>query len=386
MSLLIGTSGWSYKEWVGPFYEKKTGMFSHYSQFFHTTEINSTFYRYPSEGMIMGLLRNAPPGFVFSAKLPKVITHDKWLSLEEGVEDDAHRFLSLMKPLAEHLGPILIQLRPMFNYDEHLGNLENFLEVIPKNYEWAVEFRDNSWLRNETFDLLRKNNVAYTVVDEPLLPPEVHITADFAYIRWHGHGAQLWYDYEYTEEQLASWVPKVKELTGDVRRTYGYFNNHYNANAVKNAVELLELLEETTPEQKIVHEKIVEYKAQAGGPRGVQPLEAFSTSSEDLSVADHLLHFTDPRRISRGEKMDSEEVIVSLSTDEHLMGEVKDYYVDIDLEQKVIKHNCADWRKGRGSKRFCKHLVRFFMELPPGQATHVLSRIWDEIDGWSFED
>ena len=110
MSLLIGTSGWSYKEWVGPFYEKKTGMFSHYTNFFHTAEINSTFYRYPSEGLIMGLMRNAPPGFVFAAKLPKLITHDKWLNLDEGVENDTHRFLALMRPLAERLGPILSML------------------------------------------------------------------------------------------------------------------------------------------------------------------------------------------------------------------------------------------------------------------------------------
>jgi hypothetical protein len=67
------------------------------------------------------------------------------------------------------------------------------------------------------------------------------------------------------------------------------------------------------------------------------------------------------------------------------MGDVRDYYIDVDLNQKVIKHNCDDWRKGKGQKRFCKHLVKFFLELPPGQASHVLTRIWDDIDGWSFE-
>jgi len=386
MSLLIGTSGWSYKEWVGPFYEKKTGMFSHYSKFFHTSEINSTFYRYPSEGMIMGLLKNAPPGFVFATKLPKLITHDKWLKLSDGVEDDTHRFLALMRPLAERLGPILIQLRPKFNYDEHVGHLENYLDIIPKNYEWAVEFRNLSWSRDETYDILRKHNVAYTVVDEPLLPPEVHNTADFAYVRWHGHGAQLWYDYEYSMDQLEEWKPKVEEIKSNVRRTYGYFNNHFNANAVKNAVEMLELLDQATLEQKIVHEKIATYREEVARPRGVQPLEAFSTSDEDLSVADHLLHFTDPVRIGRGEKIKRSEVMVSLSDKDHLMGEVRDYYIDIDLHQRVIKHNCDDWRKGMGTKRLCKHLVRFFMELPPGQASRVLSRIWDEIDGWSFEE
>jgi uncharacterized protein YecE (DUF72 family) len=386
MSLLIGTSGWSYNEWVGPFYEKKTGMFSHYSKFFHTAEINSTFYRYPSEGMIMGLMRSAPPGFVFAVKLPKLITHDKWLNVDDGVVDDTHRFLALMRPLAERLGPILIQLRPKFNFDEHAGDLENYLDMIPKNYEWAVEFRHESWLRNETYDILRKHNVAYTVVDEPLLPPEVHITADFAYVRWHGHGAQLWYDYEYSVDQLEEWKPKVEEITGNVRRTYGYFNNHFNANAVKNAVEMLELLEQATPEQKIVHEKIASYREEFDRPHGFQPLEAFSSSDEDLSVADHLLHFTDIGRIGSGEKIKRSEVVISLSDKSHLVGDIRDYYIDIDLEQRVIKHNCDDWRKGMGNKRFCKHLVRFFMELPPGQAIRVLSLIWDEIDGWSFEE
>ena len=386
MSLIIGTSGWSYKEWIGPFYEKKTGMFSHYKKYFNTTEINSTFYRYPSEGMIMGLLRNSPPGFVFSAKLPKLITHDKWLNPDNGIEADTHKFLGLMRPLAEHLGPILIQLRPKFNYTEHMGDLETFLDMVPKNYEWAIEFRHESWLRKETFELLRKYNVAYTVVDEPLLPPEVHMTADFSYVRWHGHGSQLWYDYDYSKDQLEGWVPKVKEITNQVRRTYGYFNNHFNANAVKNAVEMLELLGEANPQQMIAYEKIISHREEVERPFGVQTLDAFRVTEEDLSVADHLLHFTDPARIHRGEKIKNNEIVISLREDDHLMGDIRDYYIDVDVNRKVIRHNCDDWRKGKGSKRFCKHLVSFFLSLPPGQATRILSIIWDNVDGWSFED
>ena len=291
-----------------------------------------------------------------------------------------------MRPLAEKLGPILIQLRPKFNFEEHAGDLENYLDMVPKNYEWAVEFRHESWLRDETYDILRKNNVAYTVVDEPLLPAKVHTTADFAYVRWHGHGTRLWYDYEYSNYQLESWVPKVEEITGKVRRTYGYFNNHFNANAVKNAVEMLELLGQATPEQKIVHDKIESYREEAVRPRGVQSLDAFTSSDEDLSVADHLLHFTDPGRIGRGEKINNSELVISLIDDNHLMGDVRDYYIDVDLALKVIKHNCDDWKKGMSSKRFCKHMVKFFMGLPPGQATRALSLIWDDIDGWSFEE
>ncbi|MFH2112553.1 MAG: DUF72 domain-containing protein [Candidatus Bathyarchaeota archaeon] len=386
MSLILGTSGWSYKEWVGPFYEKKTGMFTQYAQVFNTSEINSTFYRYPTEGMIQGLRRNAPPGFLFAAKLPQLITHEKWLRLGEGVEDDTHRFLELMRPLAERLGPILIQLRPKFSYEDHVGSLESYLDVLPRNYEWAVEFRHESWMRPETMDILRRHNVAYTIVDEPLLPSEVHVTADFAYIRWHGHGSRLWYDYEYSGDQLLEWLPKVEEVKAKSRRVYGYFNNHFRANAVKNAVEMLELLEEATPMQRVALEKINEYRDTAVRPPGVQPLEAYAQEDEDLSVADHLSRFMDPGRLSRAEKIKDSELRVTYSGDDAIRARLRDYCIEVDLEHQVVKHDCDDWRKGAGSKRMCKHLGKLFLSLPPGQAKRVLARIWDDVDGWVFEE
>lgn len=386
MSLILGTSGWSYKEWVGPFYEKKTGMFSHYAKVFKTSEINSTFYRYPSEGMIQGLRRNAPPGFLFAAKLPKLITHDKWLRLGDGVEEDTWRFLELMRPLAEKLGPILIQLRPKFNYEEHAGVLEDYLAAIPVNYEWAVEFRNESWLRDETYDILRRHNVAYTIVDEPLLPPDTEVTADFAYIRWHGHGERLWYDYEYTEDQLEAWLPKVEDVKGRTRRTYGYFNNHFKANAVKNAIEMLSLLDEATPEQNIVLDKIRDYSETASRPLGVQPLTAFQADEEGLSVADHLTHFMDARRLGRAEKISDSDLSVTESGDESIKARLRDYYIEVDMENQVIKHDCDDWRKGMHRKRMCKHMGKLFLSLPPGQAKRVLERIWKDVDGWVFEE
>lgn len=386
MSLILGTSGWSYKEWVGPFYEKKTGMFTQYAQVFNTSEINSTFYRYPTEGMIQGLRRNAPPGFLFAAKLPQLITHEKWLRLGEGVEDDTHRFLELMRPLAERLGPILIQLRPKFNYEEHVGNLESYLDVLPGNYEWAVEFRHESWMRPETMDILRRHNVAYTIVDEPLLPPEIYVTTDFAYIRWHGHGSRLWYDYEYSGDQLLEWLPKVEEVKKSSRRVYGYFNNHFRANAVKNAVEMLELLGEATPVQRVTMEKINNYRETAARPPGVQPLEAYTLEDEGLSVADHLSRFMDPGRLSRAEKIKDSELKVTYSGDDAVRARLRDYRIDVDLERQVVKHDCDDWRKGAGSKRMCKHLGKLFLSLPPGQAKRVLAHIWDDVDGWVFEE
>lgn len=385
MALLLGTSGWSYDDWVGPFYKKKTGKFSQYAQIFNTVEINSTFYHYPSEGMIYGLKRTAPPGFLFTAKLPGVITHDKWLDLGHGTEEDTLRFLDLMRPLAESLGPILIQLRPKFNYDEHLGNLENFLEVLPSNYEWAIEFRDNSWLVPETFTLLSKHNVAYTIVDEPLLPPEVHLTADFSYIRWHGHGSNLWYDYDYSDDQLEEWAPKVNEINSKTRRTYGYFNNHFRANAVKNAIEFLGILDMASPEQRVTLDKIQGHRETAGRPFGVQPLTSYQIYDEDLSVADHLSRFMDFRRLSRAEKIRNDEIEFSYVTDDRVEARIRDYTIVIDLKEKVIKHDCDDWRKGRGSKRMCKHLGKLFLALPPGHSKDILSRIWEDVDGWVFE-
>ncbi len=384
MSLLIGTSGWSYDEWIGPFYEKKQGMFSNDTKVFRTTEINSTFYSYPTERLVEGWMRTAPPGFVFAAKLPQVITHDKWLRLSEGVEDDMWRFIHLMTPLAEKLGPILIQLRPSFTYKESVGDLEKFLEILPSNHEWAIEFRHDSWLRKETYRILENNNVAYTIVDEPLLPPETHITADFAYIRWHGHGKRLWYDYEYTKPQLEEWKPKVEEVEKKVKMTYGYFNNHFNASAVKNAIELLKEMRGTTPEQESTLAKIREHRAAELRPGSVQPLESYKEQEEGLSVADLLTHFTDNGRLARAEQM-PEEVKVTLSTKDMIKAKIKDYSIELDTRGTVLRHDCDDWKKTTDKKRMCKHVDKFFLTLPPGQAKKILEKMWKDKEDWTFE-
>jgi uncharacterized protein YecE (DUF72 family) len=100
-SVILGTSGWSYKEWIGPFYTKEDkSMLRAYSKVFKTVEINSTFYRYPSKGTVMGWAKYSRDGFIYSAKLPKLITHEKQLDLNEGVEEDLQKFIELMQPLS----------------------------------------------------------------------------------------------------------------------------------------------------------------------------------------------------------------------------------------------------------------------------------------------
>ncbi len=154
--LIFGTSGWSYKEWVGPFYDKLSKKFSHYIRFFNTVEINSTFYVYPSRSIIYGLNRTAPKNFIFSAKLPRQITHQKRLKPALKVENDLFRFLELLNQLkiAGKLGCILIQLPPSFVYERDIENFEAFLELIPKGYDFVAEFRDHSWMQDNTWRLL----------------------------------------------------------------------------------------------------------------------------------------------------------------------------------------------------------------------------------------
>jgi uncharacterized protein YecE (DUF72 family) len=250
----LGTSGWSYKEWEGPFYPKgEKKKLTYYSRYFNTVEIDSTFYAYPSQGMILGATKNTPPDFVFSAKLPKLITHEKTLDLEKGVKEDLFRFLHLMKPLIDDakLGPLLIQLPPSFAYSGGFRKLGGFLNVLPTDVLFAAEFRNKSWLgKADAVDLLRKHNVAITTVDEPLLPADTTTTADFAFVRWHGRGERPWYNYRYKQDELQGWSKKVEAIATKTKKVYGYFNNHFKGYAVENSLQMVELIGSATPAQR----------------------------------------------------------------------------------------------------------------------------------------
>jgi uncharacterized protein YecE (DUF72 family) len=264
-NIFLGTSGWSYKEWEEVFYQKgEKRKLRAYSRVFKTAEIDSTFYRYPSKGTVMGWLRYSPSDFVFTAKLPKLITHDKKLGLKGDIKSDLDAFLELMQPLqlGGKLACLLIQLPPKCDYN--LESLESFLELRDPLFKYAVEFRNLSWMRSETWDLLRKYEVAYTIVDEPLLPPEVHLTADLAYFRWHGRGERPWFDYRYSKEELEPWVPKVEEASQKVKKVVGYFNNHFHGYAPENCLYLLERLGLSSEEQKRAKERTAKKQTQLG--------------------------------------------------------------------------------------------------------------------------
>ena len=171
-----------------------------------------------------------------------------------------------MRPLqlSGKLACLLIQLPPKYTYNP--GNLEEFFKLLDPTFRYAVEFRNITWLLPETvtFKLLEKYDVAYTVVDEPLLPPEVHLTTDFAYFRWHGKGENIWFDYEYNEKELDVWIPKVQETSKQVKKVYGYFNNHYHGYAPENCLQLIEKLGLLSPEQKKAKAKNTVKQSQLG--------------------------------------------------------------------------------------------------------------------------
>jgi uncharacterized protein YecE (DUF72 family) len=192
---------------------------------------------------------------MFTAKIPKLITHDKKLGLKADVQDDLDRFLDVMQPLQldGKLACLLIQLPPSYSFNPE--NLDSFLSTLPSQYRFAAEFRNASWIHKETWQLLGKHRVAYVNVDEPLLPPDVHLTTDFAYFRWHGKGKKVWFDYEYSEEELTPWVPKLLDASGRVKKVFGYFNNHFHGYAPENCLNLLKRLGLLSEQQKKAEEK-----------------------------------------------------------------------------------------------------------------------------------
>jgi len=387
--ILLGCSGWHYQDWVGPFYrEEDKSKLAAYSRVFKTVEIDSTFYRYPTKGMVFGWLRYTPADFVYSAKLPKLITHKKKLDPAQGIEQDLNNFLELMEPLQldGKLACLLAQLPPGFKFNINL--MENFFSIFPAKFRLAVEFRNKSWLREETWQLLEKYKVAYTIVDEPLLPPDVHVTSDIAYVRWHGRGESPWYNYLYKTEELQPWVPKVKETAKKAGKVYGYFNNHYHGYAVKNALEMAQMLDEITPEQKEVKktvDKYLEEKAKAPPPKPTL-LIAFMPERIDRMNVEDLLHlFMDKSRFKRINDIEDKEVTVEEATDRSVKAQVREYHVSIDVPNRLVLHDCADWSRCAPVKQFCKHVGKVMMVVPKEKAVNILRKMSSEREKWEFK-
>ena len=240
-TLLLGTSGWDYPEWEGAVYPRRgvTDKLRYYAGLFPAVEVNSTFYRLPAPSIAASWARRTPARFRFAAKFPKTITHELRL---ERTEAELERFLAVLAPLrsAGKLLAALLQLPPSLPFEP--GKVRAFYAGLPRDLPVAVEFRERSWLVPESYALLREFGLAHVIVDGPHLPVALEVTAPFAYVRWHGHGEPVWYDYTYTASELSAWVPRIHQLQQETEVVYGFFNNHFRGDAAANCRTLAEQL------------------------------------------------------------------------------------------------------------------------------------------------
>jgi uncharacterized protein YecE (DUF72 family) len=223
----LGTSGWKYDDWKGPFYpDSPADELALYARRFSTVEIDSTWYRTPARHVVDSWRKRVPDGFRFAAKVPRAITHDKALV---DCEAEFNEFLRAMSCLEDRLGPILFQFPPQWNASEGARALREFLPLLPCDWKFAMEFRHRSWYHDEYSHLLRDAGVAWTLADPNQFPPRVYATAPFTYIRWLGNRYEALEPLNSLKKdrdaEEAHWAQVIEELP--VQEVWGYFNNHW---------------------------------------------------------------------------------------------------------------------------------------------------------------
>jgi uncharacterized protein YecE (DUF72 family) len=231
----IGTSGYHYKHWRGPFYPRKISsneMLEFYSQNFDTVELNNSFYRLPPVTAFDNWRLSTPADFVFAVKASRFLTHQKKL---KDPESTLQNFLPRASRLSTKLGPILFQLPPRWHANP--GRLEALLEALPRDLRYVFEFRDLSWIRPEINKLLARFRAAFCIYELAGYHSPLTITADFAYVRLHGPGLGR-YQETYSTGRLRRWSKQVEDWAKDLAAVYIYFDNDQAGYAARNALTL----------------------------------------------------------------------------------------------------------------------------------------------------
>jgi uncharacterized protein YecE (DUF72 family) len=230
MSLHVGTSGYSYKEWKGSFYPEKIPakeMLRYYSERLSTVEINATFYRLPQKSTLENWKEQVPNSFRFSLKAPQRITHFKRLN---EVADDTQYFLEIAATLADQLGVILFQLPP--NMKKDLPRLETFLSTLPAQPRAAFEFRHPTWFDDDVLASLRARNCALCISDTDDMPvTHIDKTADWGYLRLRR--------VLYSEEHLKDWLARVRQQNWN--ETFVFFKHEDEGTGPRLAAQFLQL-------------------------------------------------------------------------------------------------------------------------------------------------
>ena len=258
--LRVGTCGFSYRDWIGPFYPlgiRQQSMLDYYAERFPAVEIDSTYYAIPKPSMFESMAHRTPPGFRFTVKAPGSITH---VSADASPEQsDVEAFRECLEPLlrAGKLGAVLAQFPNSFRpARDAFGRLELLREAWP-DVRLVAEFRHRDWQKDAVMRILGGLDIGWCNVDEPrfesLVRPDAQTTSSIGYIRFHGRNAAKWwkqerssaerYDYTYSADELVEWLPRIAEVIERTRETYVFFNNHRNGQAATNARQMMELLD-----------------------------------------------------------------------------------------------------------------------------------------------
>jgi uncharacterized protein YecE (DUF72 family) len=290
--LRIGTSGYSFPDWVGTVYPEGTrpsDMLKTYAKDFDAVEINFTYYRDPTPEIFEGMLREVNSDFEFVIKAPKGMTHER-----EAMASVASSFVGSLKPLmvSGQLGGVILQFPQTFHLNDlALDHLKKVADIfVPHDVKTSIEFRHKGWNQDRVYELLEKLQLGFVNVDLPrigALPlPTSIITNDVAYYRMHGRNKAMWYnpptgshryDYLYNDEELEEWAQRIEGVLGTARKVYIFTNNCHKGSSFVNGLRLKQRFEqivrsETEVEQTLFAsndpaERIIEMRKRVAAAR-----------------------------------------------------------------------------------------------------------------------
>jgi uncharacterized protein YecE (DUF72 family) len=232
----IGCSGWYYRDWQGVVYPADlpaSRWFDHYQRALDTVELNAPFYHWPRLTTVRNWARQAAPGFQYSIKVNRRITH---LKRFQGTQALVHEFGEFADVLGEHMGCFLFQLPPSFHYTA--ARLRTIVGQLEPRHRNAVEFRHPSWWNEEVFAAFRQAGLIFCSVSAPGLPDDVIRTAPAVYARFHG--PRQWYRDDYADTELEAWAARLR--ASGAAEIWAYFNNDFQGCAFRNAQSLRRLL------------------------------------------------------------------------------------------------------------------------------------------------
>jgi uncharacterized protein YecE (DUF72 family) len=234
--LHIGTSGWHYDSWWGPFFPegvRKKDALPYFASRFAATELNAPFYRTPTEKAVESWVDETPDHFRFAWKASRFITHWKRLSAKSA--NSIELLESRLKLLGPKAGPVLFQLPPTMKID--VPRLEDFLAMWPKRRKATFEFRHKSWFDDRIFDLLQARDIALCFSDHADAPAPWEVTASFIYIRGHGRNGR--YRGSYTDATIEDWAAKIRRWHRGRREVWCFFDNDVKSAAPVDADRLI---------------------------------------------------------------------------------------------------------------------------------------------------